>query len=102
LKAKFDKSRSILATMPGIDMSLMEQQEYYESLLKKYKKDKELLVSYKELCSFDISQLEKGPTEEFLSQNNAIPTSSTSSNKETDEYIKTETASNFNNGINQI
>lgn len=47
-------------------MSLVEQQEYYESLLKKYKKDKELLVQYKELCQFDISQLEKGPSEEFL------------------------------------
>ena len=54
--------------MPGIDMSLMEQQEYYESLLKKYKNDKELLVSYKDICTFDISQLEKGPSEEFLNK----------------------------------
>lgn len=68
LKAKFDKSRAILSSMPGIDMSLMEQQEYYESLLKKYKNDKELLVSYKDICTFDISKLEKGPTEQFLNR----------------------------------
>lgn len=67
LKSKFDKSRTILTTMPGIDMSLIEQEEYYESLLKKYKKDKELLVSYKDICNFDISKLEQGPTESFLS-----------------------------------
>jgi hypothetical protein len=58
--------------MPGIDMSLVEQQEYYESLLKKYKNDKELLVSYKDICTFDISRLEKGPSGEFLSRSNKM------------------------------
>ena len=53
-------------------MSLVEQQEYYESLLKKYKNDKELLVSYKDICTFDISQLEKGPSGEFLSKSNKM------------------------------
>lgn len=66
LKSKFDSARSLLTTLPGIDMSYTEQQEYYESLLKKYKKEKELLESYKEICKFDIADLKKGPSESFL------------------------------------
>ena len=71
LKTKFDSARSLLTTLPGIDMSYTEQQEYYESLLKQYKKEKELLKSYKEICKFDITELEKGPSEGFL--NNQEP-----------------------------
>ena len=74
LKTKFDSARSILSTMPGIDMSYTEQQEYYESLLKQYKNEKERLESYKEMCKhIDISDLEKGPTESFLNNNQIIP-----------------------------
>ena len=57
--------------MPGIDMSYTEQQEYYESLLKQYKNEKERLESYKEMCKhIDISELEKGPSESYLMNNN--------------------------------
>lgn len=63
---KFDTARSTLATLPGIDMSYTEQQEYYESLLAQYKKEKQYLESYKDICKFDISDLEKGPSESFL------------------------------------
>lgn len=66
LKMKFDTARSTLATLPGIDMSYTEQQEYYESLLAQYKKEKQYLESYKDICKFDISDLEKGPSESFL------------------------------------
>ena len=69
LKTKFDSARTILTTLPGIDMSYTEQQEYYETLLKQYKREKELLESYKEICQFDINQLEKGPSESFLNNN---------------------------------
>ena len=61
LKVKFDKARTILSTVPGIDMSHTEQLDYYQTLLKQYKHENELLTSYKEMCNFDISQLEQEP-----------------------------------------
>ena len=62
LKVKFDKARTNLSATPGIDMSHTEQIEYYQTLLKQYKNDNELLNSYKEMCDFDISRLEQQPT----------------------------------------
>ena len=58
LKAKFEKARSILATIPGIDMSQKEQEEYYLKLLKQYEQENELLQSYKDMCKFDIANLD--------------------------------------------
>jgi hypothetical protein len=64
LRNKFDKTRSLLNTMPGIDMSLTEQEQYYESLLKQYLLKNELLNSYKQSCSnFDMPKLEYDPNE---------------------------------------
>ena len=59
LKAKFEKARALLENIPGIDMSHSEQQEYHQNLLKQYKKENELLNSYKEICKFDITKLEQ-------------------------------------------
>ncbi|CAF0849208.1 unnamed protein product [Brachionus calyciflorus] len=58
LKAKFEKARALLENIPGIDMSHSEQLEYHQNLLKQYKKENELLNSYKEICKFDITKLE--------------------------------------------
>ena len=67
LKAKFEKARSVLATIPGIDMSQKEQEEYYLTLLKQYEQDNELLQSYKDTCKFDVANLDNpasaGPAE---------------------------------------
>lgn len=54
-------------------MSFTEQQEYYESLHKQFKREKELLESYKDICQFDINQLKKGPSESFLKNENNVP-----------------------------
>lgn len=62
LKVKYDKARQILSTIPGIDMSHTEQLDYYQTMLKQYKRENELLTSYKEMCDFDISQLEQQPS----------------------------------------
>ena len=62
LKLKFEKARTILSTVSGIEMSHTEQLDYYQTLLKQYKHENELLTSYKEMCNFDISQLEQQPT----------------------------------------
>ncbi len=35
-------------------------------MLKQYKREKQLLESYKDICKFDINDLEKGPSESFL------------------------------------
>jgi hypothetical protein len=56
---KFEKARLLLNTIPGIDMSHSEQIEYYESLLKQFKYENELLTTYKDMCQFDLSRLEK-------------------------------------------
>ncbi|RNA03133.1 mediator of RNA polymerase II transcription subunit 9 [Brachionus plicatilis] len=61
LKTKFEKARALLENIPGIDMSLSEQQEYYQNLLNQYKKENELLNSYKEMCTFDLSKLDQNP-----------------------------------------
>lgn len=45
----------MLATMPGIDVSLSEQQNYYEELLKQYKRETEHFHSYKDMCKFDLN-----------------------------------------------
>ena len=81
LKVKFDKARSILSTMPGIDMSHTEQLDYYQTLLKQYKRENELLNSYKDICGFDISQLEQQPViemnkEEITSAPSVMPNES--------------------------
>jgi hypothetical protein len=47
--------------MPGIDVSLSEQQSYYEDLLKQYKRETELFLSYKDMCKFDLNQLDTPP-----------------------------------------
>ena len=47
--------------MPGIDVSLSEQQSYYEDLLKQYKRETELFLSYKDNCKFDLNQLDTPP-----------------------------------------
>lgn len=68
--------------MPGIDMNLSEQQNYYEVLLKQYKRETELFNSYKEMCKFDVSQLESPPksseSETNMVDSNALQNSSTS------------------------
>ena len=56
----------MLATMPGIDMSHTEQLDYYQELLKQYKRENELLSTYKDICTFDISKLEKEVTADDL------------------------------------
>lgn len=61
MKTKFEKARALLENIPGIDMSLSEQQEYYQKLLNQYKKENELLSSYKEMCTFDLSKLDQKP-----------------------------------------
>ena len=66
LKAKFEKARGILATMPGIDMSQKEQEEYYLKLLKQYEQENELLQSYKDTCKFDIANLDNPPPAPLL------------------------------------
>ena len=63
LKSKFERARSVLGTLPGIDMSLKEQESYYETLLKQYQRESELIESYKDMCKFDVSKLESGPVE---------------------------------------
>jgi hypothetical protein len=47
-------------------MSYTQQTKAYQSLVKQYEKDKELIESYKDMCTFDISKLDKepSPTEE--------------------------------------
>ncbi len=62
LKVKFEKARSIVASLPGIDMSLKEQEAYYAELLQQYKRETELIESYKEMCRFDMQKLENMPT----------------------------------------
>lgn len=64
LKLKFEKARTILDTIPGIDMNLNEQQNYYEILLKQFKRETDLFNSYKDMCKFDINQIEKQSREE--------------------------------------
>jgi hypothetical protein len=56
---KFEKARLLLNTIPGIDMSHSEQIDYYESLLKQFKYENELLTTYKDMCQFDLSRLDK-------------------------------------------
>jgi hypothetical protein len=80
LKAKFEKARGILSTVPGIDMSQSEQQDYYETLLKQYKREHELLNSYKEMCKFDITQLEQQPDNETVLKNLATSMTNTAAN----------------------
>lgn len=65
LKIKFEKTRALLENIPGIDMSLPEQQEYYQNLIDQYKKENELLNSYKDICTFNISKLDKNPDLKF-------------------------------------
>lgn len=50
-------------------MSYKEQQEYYDSLQTKYTRERELLENYKTICKFDVTELEKGPSESFLNSN---------------------------------
>ncbi len=50
-------------------MSHAEQQEYYETLLKQYKHEHDLLNSYKEMCKFDVAQLEQQPDDETVLKN---------------------------------
>ena len=54
-------------------MSFKEQQEYYDSLQNKYKRERELLENYKSICNFDITELEKGPSESFLNSRDLQP-----------------------------
>ena len=59
LKGKFDKAKQVLNSMNGIQMSYIEQQEYYKSLLKQYELKLELLENYKTACSsFDTSEIQ--------------------------------------------
>jgi hypothetical protein len=59
LKSKFDKAKQVLNNMNGIQMSYIEQQEYYKSLLKQYELKLELLDNYKAACSsFDTSEIQ--------------------------------------------
>ena len=59
LKGKFDKAKQVLNSMNGIQMSYIEQQEYYKSLLKQYDLKLELLENYKTACSsFDTSEIQ--------------------------------------------
>lgn len=74
LKNKFDKARTLLNTMPGIDMSLTEQEQYYENLLKQYLLKNELLNSYKQSCNnFDMPKLEYDPNEVVQQSVDATP-----------------------------
>jgi hypothetical protein len=58
LKNKFEKAKQVVNNMNGIQMSYIEQQEYYNSLLKQYELKLELLDSYKSTCSFDTSEIQ--------------------------------------------
>jgi hypothetical protein len=42
-------------------MSLKEQETYYETLLGQYKRETELIESYKHMCQFDMEKLESMP-----------------------------------------
>ncbi len=83
LKVKFDKARQILSTIPGIDMSHTEQLDYYQTMLKQYKRENELLTSYKEMCDFDISQLEQQPS--IADESSATTISKTTKEAEVEE-----------------
>lgn len=61
LKNKIEKSRTILATLPGLDVSMNEQQAYYEQLVSQYKRETELIDSYKKMCQFDVVKLDRVP-----------------------------------------
>ena len=91
--------------MPGIDMSHQEHQEYYETLLKQYNHEKELLKNYQEMCTFDISRLEKGPTENFLNNRSEgeptiSPASGDEPSRKLDNFPASDQTTKFND--NQI
>ena len=75
LKLKFEKARSVLSTLPGLDMSLKEQESYYETLLGQYKREIELIESYKDMCKFDTNKLENMPNAEATAAELAAVTS---------------------------
>ena len=59
LKNKFEKAKQVINNMNGIQMSYIEQQEYYKSLLKQYELKLNLLENYKTACStFDTSEIQ--------------------------------------------
>jgi hypothetical protein len=98
LKLKFEKARQMLAAVPGIDMSHTEQQEYYETLLKQYKHEHELLNSYKEMCKFDVTQLEQQPDDETV-----LKSISNGSNNSNENNIKINYSDHAqSNGIDDI
>ena len=82
LKVKFDKARSILSTIQGVDMSHTEQLDYYQTLLKQYKRENELLASYKNMCDFDISKLDAQST---ISDESSLTNTKTTKESENDE-----------------
>lgn len=64
--------------MPGIDVSLSEQQAYYDDLLKQYKRESENFNFYKDMCKFDLDRLES----DLSNSNSGSSCSKTSSNNE--------------------
>ena len=80
LKMKFEKARLLVNTIPGIDMSHSEQIDYYETLLKQFKYETELLATYKDMCQFDLSRLNNQAVENAASTS----TSTTESNMKSD------------------
>ncbi len=57
LKIKFEKARTTLSSLNGVDMSYMEQTEYYNSLINEYKLKVDLLNHYKEISSFELAPI---------------------------------------------
>ena len=59
LKNKFEKAKQVLNNMNGIQMSYIEQQEYYNSLLKQHEIKLQLLDKYKSTCKFDTAEIQQ-------------------------------------------
>lgn len=91
---KFEKARSILSNIPGIDMSHTEQQEYYQTLLKQYKRENELFNSYKDMCKFDISKLDRMP--DLSLPSNMVSAASSSENGPSLQPLSSDSQFNFN------
>jgi hypothetical protein len=103
LKTKFEKARTVLTSMPGIDMSLSEQEAYYESLLKQYKHESDLIKSYKEMCKFDTSKLENVPNfEQDLMTNSATSSSNALNAIQNEEQQQTSCNNNGQNNESTV
>ncbi|XP_061850033.1 mediator of RNA polymerase II transcription subunit 9 [Colius striatus] len=54
LKNKFQETRKLISSMPGIGVSPEQQQQQLQSLREQVRTKNELLQKYKSLCMFEI------------------------------------------------